>query len=89
MKIVEVEGFPVKPNKTIEVSQFANNLRILRKSKGYKQEDMAYALGIKRATLGSYEEGRCEPRFQTLITISNYFEVSIDDLLKAEIKIKK
>jgi transcriptional regulator with XRE-family HTH domain len=41
---------------------FAKNLKALRKEKGWTQQELADRMGIKRAALGAYEEGRSEPR---------------------------
>jgi transcriptional regulator with XRE-family HTH domain len=59
----------------------ANNLKWLRKSRGLTQEAFAFKIGVKRSLVGAYEEGRAEPRLQTLLNICHYFEVSMDALL--------
>jgi transcriptional regulator with XRE-family HTH domain len=66
------------------MSRLSNNLRHLRKQKGFTQEEMAEKLGLTRSILGSYEEGRAEPKLQTLQTIANFFSISIDDLIGKE-----
>lgn len=64
------------------MNQFANNLKKLRKAKGLTQVKLADDLLITNKIIGSYEEGRGAPTYDRLITIADYFEVSIDDLLK-------
>jgi transcriptional regulator with XRE-family HTH domain len=59
----------------------SQNLKHLRKAKGLTQSNLAEKLGLKRGILGAYEEGRAEPRLQTLQHIAHYFAVSLDDLL--------
>ena len=45
------------------------NLKYLRKLRGWTQEEFASKLGIKRSLLGAYEEERAEPRLEVLETI--------------------
>lgn len=59
----------------------AQNIRYLRKEKGFTQEGLAAKLGINRAALGSYEEGRAEPKLAVLQMLAQYFSCSLDDLL--------
>lgn len=61
---------------------FARRLKALRKDKGLTQQELANRLGLKRAALGAYEEGRAEPRLINLVAISEFFGVSADALLK-------
>ncbi|WP_159038349.1 helix-turn-helix domain-containing protein [Brumimicrobium mesophilum] len=44
---------------------------------------------LKRGTLGAYEEGRSEPKIETIINVANYFSIPIDDLLKRELTINE
>ena len=61
---------------------FAQRLKTLRKAKGLTQQELADRLGLKRASLGAYEEGRAEPRLINVVAISEFFGVSVDALLK-------
>ncbi len=63
----------------------AQNIKHLRKSKGLTQGDLALKLGINRAAVGSYEEGRAEPRLPVLQHLARYFSCSLDDLLYTDI----
>ncbi|MCH8904650.1 MAG: helix-turn-helix transcriptional regulator [Bacteroidetes bacterium] len=40
------------------MSYFSTNLKALRKARGLTQEGLSRKLSIKRAVIGSYEEGR-------------------------------
>jgi len=42
---------------------------------------MSTTLGISRAALSHYEKGRREPDYDTLITIADFFKVSLDYLM--------
>lgn len=59
----------------------AKNIKHLRKERGLTQEGLARKLGIGRAVLASYEEGRAEPRLDNLQLLSYYFNCTLDDLI--------
>jgi transcriptional regulator with XRE-family HTH domain len=65
------------------------NLKFLRKQKGWTQQEFADKLGIKRSLLGAYEEERAEPRTEVLELVSDMFRVSIDDLLRRDLGSQK
>ncbi|HAR20651.1 MAG TPA: transcriptional regulator [Cytophagales bacterium] len=67
------------------MSVLSNNLKFLRKAKGFTQEELAEKLGMTRSILGSYEESRAEPKLFTLQNITKYFQVSIDDILSKDL----
>lgn len=58
-----------------------SNIRFLRKSKGLTQEEFALQLGITRAQVGAYEEGRAKPAYETIIKMANFFSLSLDALI--------
>src|SRR5690554_3513619 len=58
-----------------------NRIAALRKSRNLTQDDMSTTLGISRAALSHYEQGRREPDYSTLITIADFFKVSLDYLM--------
>lgn len=61
------------------------NLKYLRKQKGLTQQELANHLDIRRSSIGAYEECRATPKYETLERISDFFEVSIDLLVKEDI----
>jgi transcriptional regulator with XRE-family HTH domain len=63
------------------MSNLATNLRYLRKQKELTQEQLAQKLGLKRAMIGAYEEGRAEPRLTTLQHFCQFFAVRMDQLV--------
>ena len=64
---------------------FAENIKILRKRRGRTQDEVAFALNLRRSTLSGYENGIAQPGIETLISFSGYYNVSIDTLLKVDI----
>ncbi|MBV6640430.1 MAG: helix-turn-helix domain-containing protein [Cyclobacteriaceae bacterium] len=59
----------------------SENIKYLRKQAGYTQEQFANEVGIKRSLVGAYEEGRAEPRLQTLQKIGEVLNVTTDALI--------
>ena len=60
---------------------FAEILKNWRERKGKTQKEMAEILGVSENGYQSYEMGDGEPKLQTLLTLANYFGVSVDCLL--------
>lgn len=60
---------------------FSKRIAALRKQRKMTQEELADALGISRAALSHYEQGRREPDFETVQKIASFFGVSTDYLL--------
>jgi transcriptional regulator with XRE-family HTH domain len=63
----------------------ASNIKFLRQRKGRTQDDVAYALKLKRSTLSGYENGIAQPGIEILVAFSGYFNISIDTMLKMDI----
>ena len=63
---------------------FHEKLQELRKSRGLTQEELAEALYVSRTAISKWESGRGYPSIDSLKEISNYFSVTIDDLLSGE-----
>lgn len=61
------------------------NLKYLRKTKGLTQDTMADKIGVNRAMIGSYEEGRAIPKISVLLDIAHYFETSVDALISTNL----
>jgi transcriptional regulator with XRE-family HTH domain len=63
-----------------------NNLKLLRKRKGESQEETATNLGLTRSSYSGYENGVAEPNLETLINCSEYFDISVDKLIKKNLE---
>jgi len=60
---------------------FAENIKFLRKRRKRSQADLSDQLEITRTTLAGYEKS-VQPPFKVLIKFAEYFNVSIDALLR-------
>ncbi len=63
------------------MSVAGQNLKYLRKLRGWTQEEFANKLGIKRSLIGAYEEERADPRIDILEIVSEIFKLTLDELL--------
>src|SRR4030095_12852612 len=61
------------------------NLKYLRKLRGWTQEEFAQKLRIKRSLLGAYEEERAEPRIDVLEVVCDIFKLTLDEILRKDL----
>ena len=57
------------------------NIKTLRKQKGYSQETLASQLNVVRQTISKWEKGQSVPDAYMLEQIAELFEVPVSDLL--------
>lgn len=65
---------------------FNENLKMLRKSKGFTQEELAIKVNVVRQTVSKWEKGLSVPDAEVLQKIADVLEVGVEELLGAEIK---
>lgn len=65
----------------IFMTDFAKNVRLLRKQNRMSQFMLADKLGVSQRTVSHYENGSSEPSLQILCRIARIFKVSVDELL--------
>ena len=63
------------------MSIFSDNLRKYREKTGKQAKEFAKEIDVLYSTYANYEQGRSEPKIDTLIKIADYLNVSIDTLL--------
>ena len=66
---------------------FSKNLKTLRKSKGFSQEQLAVRLNVVRQTISKWEKGLSVPDAELLIQLAEVLDVTVDDLLGKKIEI--
>ncbi len=64
-------------------------IKDLREVRNINQTTLAQALGISSAALSAIEKGKNNPNYETLIGMSNFFNVSIDYLLTGKEELTK
>lgn len=68
------------------MSIVSENMKYLRNLHKLTQEKFAHRIGIKRSSVGAYEEERANPNLDVLENMSRLFKVSVDDLLKKDLR---
>lgn len=67
----------------------ARNFKKLRMFKSMNQNEFAEFFDISRASIGSYEEGRAEPKLDLLIKIADHFKIKVDDIIRGDLTVNK
>ena len=62
--------------------KFNERLMALRKKRGLSQEELGFELGVSRQTVSKWESGQSYPDFQRLVLLADYFDISLDELVR-------
>lgn len=68
-----------------EIVRIGDNMKLLRDLRNLTQQELADELGIKRSNIGAYEEGRATPKYDAIQRIAEFFDVTIDQLIKEDL----
>ena len=60
-------------------AKFLGSLRILRKARGLRQTDIVRLLGLSRASIKGYEQGKKLPSLSTLFKLADFFCVNLSE----------
>lgn len=71
---------PLRYGDTISI-RLPEQLRKLRKRRGYSQEEIATLLFIHRSTYSYYETGQTQPTLEILAALAQFYHVSLEYLL--------
>lgn len=63
---------------------YYENLRVIREDRGYTQKQVAAVLGTTQQYYSDYENGKREIPIRVYITLSKFYNVSIDYLAGQE-----
>ena len=69
------------------MSFIGKNIKKIRSVKKISQNSFSELFNLSRTSVGSYEEGRAEPKIDTIIQIANHFGIATDLLLTKELTI--
>lgn len=61
---------------------FPEKLKALRLENGLTQDELGEKLFLSRASISYYEQGKFEPTIETIIAVSDLFNVTADELLR-------
>ena len=67
------------------MDKLRKNIKFLRKAAGITQAELAEQIGCTTQFVGLIETGKRRPGLSLLLRICDFFEVSIDDIIKKEV----
>ena len=70
----------------MNIGEQINNLR---KQHGLSQDDFVNLFNVSRQTISNWENGKSYPDLEMIINVSDYFKISIDELLKNDVQTVK
>ena len=70
----------------MNIGEQINNLR---KKHGLSQDDFSNLFNVSRQTISNWENGKSYPDLEMIIKVSDYFKISIDELLKNDVQTVK
>ena len=62
-----------------------NQIKALRKSKGYRQEDLAAALGVTRQTIIAIENNKYNPSLELAMKLARHLGTTVEELFQLEV----
>ena len=68
---------------------FNEKLRECREEAGLTQDDIAERLSLTRQAISKWERGINEPDIETIVQLADIYNVTIDQLLRADLSIVK
>lgn len=69
--------------------ELAKQIRGLRTERGLSQEDLAAKIYVSRQTISNWETDKTYPDVQSLLLLSVLFDVTVDELIKGDVKAMK
>ena len=66
--------------------ELGKRIREYRNIAGWNQDELAEKMFVSRQTISNWENDKSYPDIQSLLLLSNLFEVSLDKLVKGDIE---
>ena len=64
------------------MNNFKENLNTYRKQNNMTQKELAEKLEVTVNNIGHWEKGRTEPNLDTLVKMTQIFNITLDELIK-------
>ena len=65
--------------------ELARQLKAKREERGFSQDEVSKAIFVSRQTISNWENDKTYPDVQSLLLLSQLFEVSIDELVRGDV----
>lgn len=73
----------------MEKNFLSTNIKFLRISRNIKQDELAELVGKNRSLISQWESGSKEITVRDIIKLSNFFNVSMQDLVGKDLRLKQ
>jgi transcriptional regulator with XRE-family HTH domain len=70
----------MQPDRTLRA--LSKRIKDLRLARGISQEELAHRSGLSRTGMGLLETGKRWPRLDTLVSVAEGLNITVDELLK-------
>ena len=61
-----------------------NGIKALRRARGYRQEDLAAALGVSRQTIIAIENDKYDPSLELAMRLARHLHTTVEALFQLE-----
>lgn len=78
---VDCPYFDCLVQRAIEMKSFGDRLREARAASGLTQEQLGFAIGVTKASISAWENGRETPSFRVLVDLRDALNRSLDELI--------
>lgn len=66
------------------MAEYKSRIKELRKKNGWSQKELAKNVGVKASAISMWENDKRRPDFNSLVSLANIFDISIDYLIGRE-----
>ena len=70
----------------IDFMELGNHIKHYRNEKGLSQEELAERVYVTRQTISNWENNKNYPDINSIVLLSEVFEISIDNLIKGDLE---
>lgn len=65
--------------------KLSENLKVLRKRNNMTQQQIADKMKLGRVNYTRYENGSVRPDYETVIALADFYDVTVDDILRKDL----
>ena len=66
--------------------ELGNKIKYYRGEKEFSQEELAERVYVSRQTISNWENNKSYPDINSIVLLSEIFEISIDNLIKGDVE---
>ena len=73
----------------MDFTELGNKIKYYRNEKELSQEELAERVYVSRQTISNWENNKSYPDINSIVLLSEIFEISIDNLIKGDVELMK